>query len=117
MSLNLGGKVFIDLSELAKKRGNMINVYFNCLIDTESHPEIAEITTKKAMLEIAAKLTTNKVSPIDWESGCYLVFSEIIQVDETSEENQGYSIEAIINNLSPQCPDAEYSTHRRVKLG
>ena len=91
----------------------MLTVYFNCLIDTQSHPEIENISSKKEMMEIAATLTTNKIVAIDWEANEYLVFAEVIEVDETSEENRDYSIEAVINSLSPQVTDAEYSTHKK----
>lgn len=91
----------------------MLTVYFNCLIDTQSHPEIENISSKKEMMEIAATLTTNKIVAIDWEANEYLVFAEVIEVDETSEENRDYSIEAVINSLSPVVRDAEYSTHKK----
>lgn len=93
----------------------MLTVYFNCLIDTETHPQIANISTKKEMMEIAATLTTNKIVAIDWQANDYLVFAEVIEVDETSEENREYSIEAVINSLSPKVSDAEYSSHTKTR--
>jgi hypothetical protein len=93
---------------------NIVSVYFNCLIDTESHPEIEQMT-KKEIMEVASKLTTNKITFVDWEKGSYLIFAEIIDVDPFSKENRGYSMEAIINDLHPQCPEPEFSFYRKAK--
>jgi hypothetical protein len=93
---------------------NMVSVYFNCLIDIESHPEI-EYMTKQEMMEVASRLTTNKVVFVDREKRSYLIFAEIIDVDIFSKENRGYSMEAIINDLRPQCPEAEFSFYRKSK--
>ena len=88
----------------------MINVYYSCLLDCP------EITSKKRALELAQEKTTNPVSASYFEKGEYLVFLEKVSVDETAPDNNGLSLEAIINSLNPQCSDAEYSSHRKVKV-
>lgn len=98
-----------------QKETHIVSVYFNCLIDTQSHPEI-EYMTKKEMMEVASRSTTNKITFVDWEKRSYLVFAEIINVDPFSKENRGYSMEAIINDLHPQCPEAEFSCYRKVRV-
>ena len=92
----------------------MINVYYNCLLDEDNCPEIVTATKKRA-LELAQQRTSNPVSVADFQKGEYLLFYEKISVDENSPENKGYSLEAVINALIPQCSDAEYSCHRKVK--
>jgi hypothetical protein len=93
----------------------MINVYYACLLDEENCPEITTASRKRA-LELAQQKTSNPVSVAEFEKGEYLVFYEKISVDETLPENRGYTIEAMINDLTPQCSDAEYSSHRKVKV-
>jgi hypothetical protein len=100
-----------------EKTGNktMINVYYSCLLDEDNCPEIVTATKKRA-LQLAQQRTSNPVSIADFQKGEYLVFYEKISVDENSPENKGYSLEAVINALIPECSDAEYSCHRKIKL-
>jgi hypothetical protein len=100
-----------------EKTGNktMINVYYSCLLDEDNCPEIVTATKKRA-LQLAQQRTNNPVSIADFQKGEYLVFYEKISVDENSPENKGYSLEAVINALIPECSDAEYSCHRKIKL-
>ena len=93
----------------------MINVYYACLLDEENCPEITTASRKRA-LELAQRKTSNPVSVAEFEKGEYLLFYEKISVDENSPENKGYSLEAVINALIPECSDAEYSCHRKVKV-
>jgi hypothetical protein len=91
----------------------MLRVYFNSLIDTNSHPEMENITKRSDAIALAKQTTTNPITPLEFAPGDYLVFSEIILVDDTAPEYQGVDTEFIINDLKPQAPDAEYSTHRK----
>lgn len=93
----------------------MINVYYSCLLDEDNCPEIVTATKKRA-LQLAQQRTSNPVSIADFQKGEYLVFYEKISVDENSPENKGYSLEAVINALIPECSDAEYSCHRKINL-
>jgi hypothetical protein len=90
----------------------MIKAYFNCLIDTESHPQI---TTKKSAIEIATNMTTNHISVALWEADedyKYLMFREVMVIDDSLPD---FDLEGAINALRPQCPDAEFSSYRRFK--
>ena len=89
----------------------MIKVYFNCLIDTESHPQI---TSKKSAVQLAQTLTTNQITPAHWEADDdykYLIFREAIEIANVSDDE----LEEAINQLKPQAPEAEFSSYRRFK--
>jgi hypothetical protein len=93
----------------------MINVYYSCLLDEENCPEITTASKKKA-LELAQQKTSNPVSVAHFEKGEFLVFFEKILIDETAPDNKGFSLEAIISSLKPECSDAEYSCYRKIKI-
>jgi hypothetical protein len=73
----------------------MIKVYYNCLIDSESHPQI---TSKKSAVLLAQTLTTNQITPAHWEADedyKYLIFREAIEIDDVSDGE----LEDTINQL------------------
>jgi hypothetical protein len=95
----------------------MIKVFFNCYLDEENCPEMANTTKKREALALAQKLTSNPVSVGEFDPDeKYLVFREEIIVDETLPEFKGWSVEDIINELKPQVKDAEYHHHSKVKV-
>ena len=89
----------------------MIKVYYNCLIDSESHPQI---TSKKSAVLLAQTLTTNQITPAHCEADedyKYLIFREAIEIDDVSDGE----LEDTINQLKPQAPEAEFSCYRRFR--
>lgn len=92
----------------------MIKVYYNCMIDSESHPQI---TSKKSAVQLAQTLTTNQITLAHWEADenyKYLIFREAIEIDDVDDVDDD-ELEDAINALKPQAPEAEFSSYRRFK--